>query len=183
MLIAESPDYAAIWTAAATTAALPLIFVAYRQFRDQARTRHAQLLVELTARWDSPSIQEADRLGSGLTSDRLLELMRAAYGPKQDKESETQFATLLRVPDFFELVGSLWRYESCLPTKAIDITWGYSIPFTWKTWEATIAELNTAAAGQYPASRAGQIYENFKLLAEEIESLPKKRWWKRLLRR
>lgn len=180
--VEATPEWIAIWTAAATSGALFLIVVAVWQLRDAARTRHAQLLLELLKLWASKDLMDAQTELYDTDPKDLLKLTKDAYrdppSPTTGKSAEAYLKMSL-VPDFFEIVGSLWKHEACLPIRAVDTAWGISVAEAWRQWKPTVGWLNereyARIRDQFPKTRPEGIYENFRMLGEAVETL-KPRW-------
>jgi hypothetical protein len=202
---APDPDWAVRLTAWATVASavflglsalilgLTAFFVgrqakiAVQQQEDAKRTRHAELIVNLSRRWDE--IMRSMQLFSTYREKRLLELVRKLYGPEQsqskpnalavrlvqrmrrrfggaermDESPINDFITLIELPALIETIGVLER-DGGLALSVISGLWGSTITSAWTTWKAAVVEMRELTG-------TPTTYENFERLAERLRAL------------
>jgi hypothetical protein len=158
------PDWAVQLTAFATlaTAVILLItaLVAATQVDDARKTRHAQLIVNLSRRWDE--ITTSEELYTKYSRDKLVELVSKIYASGATEQERKVFVALIELPTLIETIGVLEREEN-LALRIIDELWGLPIRHTWAAWESAVARLREV-------SSAPSAYENFERLAQRLEA-------------
>ena len=159
----QGPDWAVQLTAFATlaTAAILLItaLVAATQLDDARKTRHAQLIVNLSRRWDE--IRTSEQLYTEYSSDRLVELVEKVYAFQANDRERQEYVSLRELPTLIETIGVL-EYEEDLALRIIHELWGLPIRSTWSAWAKAVIRLRQV-------SHAPGTYRNFERLAERLE--------------
>ena len=144
--------------AAALTAGV-LIFAAIyarRQLHSMERAREAQLLVDLSRRWDEEPLVQSRRAVE--TYKDTSELWQALKNLK--KKNHEQYYVLLKVANFYEDLALLIN-EKCLTAELVKNMLGDAIKHYYELYEVTIKEMRE----KYKSSR---IYENFEDLAKKV---------------
>lgn len=161
----SEPDWAVATTAVATAVtALVLAITAIavgRQLRDARRTRHGQLLTDLSRRWEEPVIIKSQRLFSAHGSEGIVKLVAKVYeqGGATDAEVE-EYTVLESLPNLWELLGVL-HSDRAISLSVIDRMWGAAIINAWDEWEAPIGRLRKATDNF-------SSYVNFQDLADDL---------------
>lgn len=158
---------------------------AIEQRRDAKRTRHAELIVNLSRRWDE--IMRSMQLFSAYRKERLVELVRELYGGRRREPREpasllmrlrryarhrlrgaqrvdegpiNDFITLIELPALIEAIGVLER-DGGLGLNVIDALWGSTIVSAWATWKDAVLEMRDL-------TETRTTFENFERLAERL---------------
>lgn len=154
-LVGEGIDWAA-WTAAgaAVVGACAAVFAAIIIVRtaryardslaDAKKTRYAQLVTELSRRWDDPEIIESTSLGAEYSSLGILGLIDRLYSPRgerfargrrrgRQRDLDVYFKIFLW-PNLLESIGCLFVEEAISPT-VVSRLWGAEIVGCWETFE------------------------------------------------
>lgn len=134
---------------------------------DAKRTRHGQLVIELSGRWNSELIVKPLRLMGEVTDDEIVALVDKLYGPSGDASDEADletFTTLAAVPELIEMIGVL-ASEGVISIAVINKMWRSRIVNTWEAWRPAAAKLR--AHTMHPHN-----YEYFEWLAGQLKKLP-----------
>jgi hypothetical protein len=158
VLVASTPFWpttAADW-ASVTGAAVVILaaIVGIQQLHQAVKTRHAQLLADLSRRWQEPTLEESRALAV-LYGNRLREQLEA-HLTARDPESDI----LLRSLDFYEDLAVLVKHRA-LSFRMVRDSLGALICEEWEAWAEAVHFLRTR-------HRDDQIYENFQRLAERM---------------
>jgi hypothetical protein len=155
--LAAAPTWADQTTAIATgaTALILLItaFFALRGVEDARRTRHGQLVLDLTRQWDQPTVIEAGELHAALGKGAIVELLqrvfeRQAQDTPSDPEIEADLETywkLMAIPNLIDMIGVL-ESEGVISARLVHKMWGPLILSAWDAWggdDGGLAELRT----------------------------------------
>src|SRR6266545_7326945 len=129
------PDWATVTGAVATAVASFVLIVtaifAARQLRDARRTRHGQLLTDLSRRWDEPLIVESQRVFSRYRTEQIVALVEKVYEAGGTTEQEVKdLATLEALPNLWETIGVM-QIEGAISLSVIDRMWGAAITGAW----------------------------------------------------
>jgi hypothetical protein len=135
---------------------------------DARRTRHAQLVTDLSRRWDEPDTVESMMAYSAHGPSGISALARRLYGasekePPASEDDLRLFNTLNRWPSLIETIGVL-NSEGAISSEVVYKMWGPGIVAAWKAWSAPVDTLR--ALDGYPAS----TFPYFQKLAGEIEN-------------
>lgn len=159
--ILGNPELSAgILTALVLIAAL--VF-AYRQLKDMAKDRHAQILLALSGEWASDTMQrarvtlakkfqEAQKQNPKDPEAKLAEMLKESV----EKEPEVMIE-LMKVADFYEKLGLLVSKKMIHPPElALEIFLGSIINY-WATYEKFIMDIRAIELRP-------EIYEWFEYL-------------------
>jgi hypothetical protein len=155
-------------TAAATLLTAAGIFVALYGLADARRTRHAQIVTDLSERWDSEESAESQRAFLLQGSDAVGALFRRLYDPPQSRTlrefgSDLRLQTaLLRWPNLLETIGVL-HSTGIVSTDVVYRMWGAGVVSWWRSWEAIADELR-----EFDKERPG-IFRHFQKLNDDME--------------
>lgn len=165
-------DWPAWISAGAAVAALVLVAItawfALAGLRDARRTRHAQLVIQLSSRWDDPEIIRSASVAAEYTPAGILALFERLYAPKPKRAGwrcrrrrERDLAVYFNVflyANLLESIGLLLEEEAISP-NVIYRLWGAEIVGAWQdTFEEPVGFLRQAQ--QDPG-----IYHAFEQLA------------------
>jgi hypothetical protein len=129
---------------------------------DAKKTRHGNLLTDLSRRWDDPLTMESLMLFSEHGPQGVTELAERTYkGASVDKGDLELFYDLNRWPNLIETIGVLWD-EGVLDIRVIYKMWGPQILAGWLVWEEPVKKLRELDT--YPIT-----YRFFQRLAEALE--------------
>jgi hypothetical protein len=171
----------AIYLGRSARAAVQQQKVAVQQQEDAKRTRHAELIVDLSRRWDE--IMRSMQLFSTYREERLVELVRELYGTEPTEQGASlvrllrrlrhrlrrqrvrkspinDFITLIELPALIEAIGVLER-DGGLSLSVIASLWGSTITSAWATWKPAVIEMREL-------TETATTYENFQRLAERL---------------
>jgi hypothetical protein len=151
--------------------------LARETLKDGRRTRHAQLITQISQRWDDPEIIRASRLASEYSATGISELLQRLYAPKRrfrfgswlakrsrEQDLETYFEIFLW-PNLLESVGCLLIQEEALSKESVYGLWGAEIVGTWEdVFKEPIHRLRALQGDE-------GIYSYFEKLASEMARL------------
>jgi len=151
------------WTDVVIAVAAALTFVvllaaaicAWFELRHRERDREAQLLADLSRRWDEESLTEPRQLVEEYKERNKLKQAMVNFRDKNDKEAYV----LLRLPDFFEELGLLVR-NKCLSLQLAKDMFGTAIKYHYNRYEPIIKLLRKKYKDE-------TIYEFFEGLAQK----------------
>jgi hypothetical protein len=140
---------------------------------DAKKTRHAQLVTDLSRRWDDPEIIESSSLGAQHASAGILEVINRLYSPppkragwryrrSRQKDLDLYFRLFLW-PNLLESIGCLLA-EGAISETVVSRLWGAEIVGGWETFEAPVNRLREL-------QRDLGIYDYFENLAERMVPL------------
>lgn len=123
---------------------LAALIFAYRQLRGMAKDRHAQILLALSAQWNSDTMQkarkasvkkfqEAQKLEFECPEAKLAEMMKESM----EKEPEVVIE-VMKVADFFEDLGLLVNKKMLHPPELALEVFAGSIIIYWERYEKYI---------------------------------------------
>jgi len=153
------------WTDIVTAIAAVLAFgvlifaalYARHQLHSMEKTREAQLLADLSRRWDeellTESRQAVGKYKNGSELSQSLEELR--------NRSDEQYYVILRLPDFFEDLGLLVN-KKCLSLQLAKDMFGTAVKYHYNLYKDTIENMRKIYKDQ-------TIYKFFEDLAEEIK--------------
>jgi hypothetical protein len=135
----------AAWTTALATLLLAAgVFVAWFALRDDKKTRHAQLITELSRRMNGPAVTEARRLANDYGRDNLGELAARLFGADApqppDPQNVADWEKLNQFSNLLEMIGVLVR-DGALPPRMVFQMWGIMIISAGAQWEAATTVL------------------------------------------
>ncbi len=154
----QGTDWAA-WVAAIASA-LTFGFVAvtawlaWRGLRDARRTRHGQLIVEVSGLWDDQRVISSSRHFRSWGSDKTTQLVETLWAPgretRYDLESDEGLADyetdledwydLSIYPNLIDAIGVL-SAEEALTVAVVDRMWGSNIIDAWARWKQPVVRL------------------------------------------
>jgi hypothetical protein len=163
---AEGPDWAAITTAVATAVTaiilgLTALFIG-RQLADARRTRHAQLLIDLSRRWDEPLIADSELASARFSPAEKVDLAKRAYAAAPSQTDVENWGLLLVIPNLCETLGVL-EAEGAISLPTISRMWGTAIQGIWRHWEQPIDQVRET-------TKAPRAYVELQRLAGELEN-------------
>ncbi|MEX2212453.1 MAG: hypothetical protein WD689_11925 [Gaiellaceae bacterium] len=170
-------DWPAWITAASTVVATLIVLVtakvALDGLADARRTRNAQLVTDLSRRWDEPLMVESVNLSSKYGSREITDLVERLYDPPPDEPGEDDnrrrekdlalYAKLFIWPNLLEMIGSL-HAERALSTEIVAKLWGAEVIAAWDAWQEPIRRLREL-------EQDWGIYRPFERLVEEMTPL------------
>jgi hypothetical protein len=136
---------------------LAAAFYARNQIKCNERTRQAQLLADLSRRWDEDRLTEARKAAFSYKSADELKDAVQKLGKKNDKN----FHILVRLPDFFEALGILVN-SSCLDKQLTQDLFGTAIGYYHEFYGPTIRYLREINEDE-------DVYKWFDDLAEKLK--------------
>lgn len=148
-----------IWLTALATVVLAVgVVFAWFAVRDARRTRHGQLIVDLSRRWDELAF--AEQLLTRTSRARLLEFVNQLYGVDPAEYGPDQFLRLSELPSLVETIAVLVRQQS-LTVEIVNDLWGPTISEIWSVWESAIVTMRELTG-------AFDTYSNFEWLAARL---------------
>jgi hypothetical protein len=153
-------------TAIATCIIAAFALVAFFSLLDARRTRHAQLLQDLSRRWDEPLAVRSRELAGEYEKEALLELVDRVYHPRawatpdDQREDADTLIRLAAALNLNETIGALWISRS-LSARVIQRMWGASFEADWERWSAPIAMIRKE-------ERDPGVYTNFERTARKM---------------
>lgn len=168
----SAPDWTATTTAASTAFTTLIVavtaYVVYRQLKDARRTRHGELLTDLSRRWDEPLIVRSQVLYGRYTEEGIVKLVDKVYGTGGASEEElTDYFTLVALPNLIEALYVMAN-EGAISLEVIDQMWGAAIISAWADWGKPVSELRRLL------TEAPDTYSNFENLALALGQLERK---------
>lgn len=141
-------------------------FLALLGLADARRTRHAQIVTDLSTRWDEPMIKDSRTRNAAMSADEIFNLAVRAYLPMGSAgrdQARTEFFELWPWLNVIETIGALNR-EGAISDKTVFRMWGMSVAEAWDKWEEPVALMRVEA-------RRRGIYRNFEELATKMRKL------------
>ena len=128
-----------VWLTALATCALVVgVVFARKALKDGEKTRHAQLVLELSGRWNSSAIVRARRRANVLQRDGLESLADELFGPGAKRPPKTasvdDLALLMKFPDLLEAIGVM-TLDKAIPKRMVYQMWGPVIISAADQWE------------------------------------------------
>ncbi|MCH7811059.1 MAG: hypothetical protein IH958_00320 [Chloroflexi bacterium] len=167
VIVQDSVKWTEIVTVAFVMASFVLLVAAGifagLQVGETRRTREAQLMMELTNRWDNDDLLEARRLAALYESnpESLTKVMQT------DREERYQ---LERVPNFFEDLGVLVSEKSLAPRLVAKLMAG-SVERYWALYSPYIVEQQDERKSEYRWFR--DLQEKVAEAAKKLEETQK----------
>lgn len=160
---------ATIGLVAAASATLVVVVktadVAVSSLRDAEKTRHGQLIVDLSERWDEEGVIESLKFFGAWTNEGLIELVEVLFNqelrPPTEEELDDWYRLTL-VPGLMETIGVL-AAEDVITDGVIHKMWGPLIVGYWNGWKPAIEQLR-----RYDNEYAENSYTYFEQLAERM---------------
>jgi hypothetical protein len=172
--VEQGTDWPAWISAGASLATLFIVLVsarfAYNALEDARRTRHAQLITELTRDWTQPAIVEAQRLHGRYAETGIVSLVDKLFGPTKEKPTDNElgdWSKLVQVANSIEALGVLASEEAITP-EVIYKMWGGAILTAWPAWDEAIRKLR-----EY--DREPDTFEHFEKIAQDMKRISEKR--------
>jgi hypothetical protein len=151
-----------IWTMVLALAGVASLVVVVRTARtavsalaDAKKTRHGQLVTDLSRRWDESLLVESQDFYSEIGPRGIIELadrvnvprsVKNAFSPEQAdgyRKDVADFNKLLLFPSLLDTIGVLVD-EDVIDAEVVYKLWGPVIALTWRTWSSPVDELRTA---------------------------------------
>jgi hypothetical protein len=149
-VVEDRPTDWAAWIAAGVSIITLLVvvaglWVAYRGLRDARQMRHAQLIAELTARWDDRSLAESSLLFREYGPKKTVELVDALWTPglppeERSLEDLRDWYVLSVYPNLVETFGVLTK-QKLLTGDVVFELWSSSIIELWDEWQEAVRRL------------------------------------------
>ena len=137
---------------------------ALRQLRETKNTRYAELLADLTRRWDEPLLRSA-RIAMAKRSPQEIEtIVRDEYEGRGTPESEKIYYELQALPNFVEGIAVIQDETKGLTVPIVDRLWGSTIIVAWERWEPAVKYLQSR-----PLPYSKRNYRNFEELARLVK--------------
>lgn len=172
-------DWAAWISAGATAVGVVIVAVtawfALDSLRDARRTRHAQLITEISRRWDEPLIIESVKLHSEHATDGIMALNQRLYLPPEHLDDEAAerrkadldlYHKLCAWPNLIETIGVL-QSEHAISPETIYKMWGAEIISAWQGWQQPCKQLRELESDP-------GVYYYFEAIAQEMLRLQEK---------
>jgi Domain of unknown function (DUF4760) len=173
-VVDQGIDWTAWITAGASivTAALVLgtAIVAYRALEDAKRTRHAQLITELTRDWTHSVVVEAQSVHAKYAETGIVSLVERLFGPTKVKPTDDElsdWSKIVVVANSIEALGVLASEEAITP-ETIYKMWGGAILTAWPAWDEAITKLR-----EY--DREPDTFEYFEKIAQDMKRISEER--------
>lgn len=158
--MAPDPNWAEILTAISTTIVALGVFVALVQVFDGRRTQGAEIIKELTRRWNSPEMVAARKRIASLDRESLrFSVQRAA------EASNDRFYVYAVYLDFFEELGLICRHGA-VRIRVVERALGTTVRGAWRKWKPIIRSV---------WEDQPQASENFGWLADKLEGRARRR--------
>jgi hypothetical protein len=171
-IVDGSTDWAA-WITAVSTVVLAVFAVgAIYGIIDARRTRHAQIIVDFSRRWDEADVNESFKVYRELGKDGVLDLARKMYPipkgtpPTATSEEVDQFFRAAINANVIESAGVL-RSSKAVSAKVLYKMWGGTITLGWEEWKPTAQHLR-----QFEGHTGAFRY--FEELANKVEKYAKR---------
>jgi hypothetical protein len=147
--------------------ALGQLSVAVEELEEVKRDRHVQVFSEMGRRWDCREMSEALIKEVDYTPKRLVRLMRRAAAPetcnplasRRKRRAEKAWVVLLRVPNYFEDVGTIAK-AGTLEAAVIAEAFGGVAYDEWQLWGSVVKKLQETDP---------KAFEEFERLAKESD--------------
>jgi hypothetical protein len=162
------------WVTAIGTAATALILGLTAIFvldglKDARQTRHAQIVTDLSERWDSPATIDSEHAFTIQGRQEVLALFRRLYEPPPSRTREEfdrdlrESTRLLVWPNFLETIGVL-HSTGTVSTDVVYRMWGYGVISAWRSWAPIVEEFRSGPQG-HPAT-----FRHFETLGKVMEA-------------
>lgn len=167
LVAVSAPDWAAKMAALATLVLAIAAVIALASLGDARRARHAQIILDLSRRWDEPIATESRELEGDYDVAGILSLIESVYKPPAgatvaaQKAGVAVFFKLQASLNLMETIGVLYA-EDAISGRVIFRLWGASIVQTWDRWDQPIRRMRDLE------KRLG-IYRYFELLARDMK--------------
>ena len=157
------PDIVTAVAAALTfVIVLAAVIIAKREINCMDRTREAQLLADLSRRWNEEQLTESRKAARNYKNS--TELKEAVLKLRQNNDQE--YYNLIRLPDFFEALGVLVN-SGCLSRELTKDLFGTAIKHYYNLYSQTLQYLREIHDDK-------NIYTWFDDLAKELTILNNK---------
>jgi hypothetical protein len=187
LLVAEVSDQPVWWLVGATFTVAAVGFGAILSVWVARKTRHAELLVDLSRRWNDPLTIESWTLFKSRGTAATIKLVERLYGEgvtKRSAEDLRDWQNMSVYADLIEVIAVFVK-RRMISRRLIYDMWGGNIFQAWLDYEAPtlrLRELNVVSLGS--DREANKILENFQDLAgwmsfylwAEKNGLPTTRW-------
>lgn len=142
-VVAEVTD-TPVWVLAGATIAVAIgAFAALISIIDARKTRNGQLLVELSSRWDDPTVLESASLSRVFGPVRKTKLVEELWSPGVTEHEPKQMDDWLKLsvfPNLIEAFGVLWS-EGIVSERVFYKNWGGLIALAWDEWKEPVYRL------------------------------------------
>ena len=129
---------AAEWPAAGASVATMVVLLgsavfALWQLQESQHTRSAELLTDLSRRWDEPLLRDARLIASRRTAWDLATLQRRMWLGRGTPVDARDYYRLMPLPNFAEAIAVLVLDVSGVSLANIDTLWGGTIIGIWES--------------------------------------------------
>jgi hypothetical protein len=139
--------------AAGVVLAVVAAWLSRRAIREAVNSRHAQIALDVTNRWNDDTMREVKRSLIGISKEDLLG--RIAKGQVDNSDD---FYELERFANYFENLGTLFKLGA-LEIEWIEEMLGSSVINYWDLWEPSVLRDRPV----WP-----KLYENWQAMANEL---------------
>lgn len=153
-------DAAANITAGATIALAIAALLALGSLVDAKKTRHAQLVTDLSRRWDDRFMHQALVLWREYGADGTVALVDALWHPAVTRRDPRDLRDWYRIsvyPNLIETLG-VYVHRDLISEELVYDLWGGSIIKAWDEWAPAVDRLRDH-------TKTEQVWENFETLA------------------
>jgi hypothetical protein len=158
-ILASAPNWAerlTAWSTLALAIGVGAAFIgtllARKSIKETVNSRHAQIALEMTGRWDG-DIRSIKQSVASISSEQLAK--RVAKG---ERRNSNDFYDLERFANYFEQLGTLYKL-GVLELSWIDELLGSSVMEYWDLWSPSVL---------VDRPRHPKLYENWELIAGQI---------------
>lgn len=169
-LVAGGTDWPAWITAGATVVTTFIVaasaLFAWRQLKDARITRHGELMLTMSQRWDL-GYYESAAIFALYSNQRIEWLIDDMFGSGvPTRASVDRWLMLVKLPSLIEELADFRRYGA-ISIEAIDVIWGDRIISAWRQWEPLADHLTWVLKQRQVANP--NAFADFRALAGELE--------------
>jgi hypothetical protein len=154
----------AVCTAITTAILFGSAIFALWNLQELKQTRYADLIADLSRRWDEPFMRASRVSNSKNTAYEIAVIAARVYRGSAQPADEEAFYELQALPNFIETLGVIEYDVHGLDILLIRRLWGSTILQTWDKWSRAVGFLRRR-------SREPRVYANFELLVRRIRWL------------
>jgi hypothetical protein len=162
-----------VWITAYATVSLAIAACfGLRSLRDARKTRHGEVLTELSRRWDDHLVLKSLTLGRKYGPSGTLALVDALWTPgvtDRDERDLDDWYAISVYPNLLETIGVYLR-EGVISDSIVYRLWGANIISAWRDWKGTVEALRDATGEP-------DVWIHFERLASKMQARME---WERL---